>query len=68
MKKDGDLTVATVTTTTTVDGKKVTTTQDFKGTEAEVKAQIEALSSKESGRHMKMKKIIKKEVHEEHEK
>ena len=68
MKKEGDVTVATVTTTTTVDGKKATTTQDFKGTEAEVKAQIEALSSKESGQHMKVKKIIKKEVHEEHKK
>jgi len=68
MKKEGNVTVATVTTTTTVDGETTTTIQDFKGTEAEVKAQIEALSSEKSGLHMKMKKVIKKEVHEEHKK
>ncbi len=66
MKKgEGNLVTATVSIITTVDGKKVKTTQDIKGTEAEVKTKIDELYGEKSESHTKMKKIIKKEVHEE---
>ena len=66
MKKgEGNLVTATVSIITTVDGKKVKTTQDIKGTEAEVKTKIDELYGEKSESHTKIKKIIKKEVHEE---
>ncbi len=66
MKKgEGNLVTATVSIITTVDGKKLKTTQDIKGTEAEVKAKIDELYGEKSESHTKMKKIIKKEIHEE---
>ncbi|WKD85917.1 Putative K(+)-stimulated pyrophosphate-energized sodium pump [Polaribacter huanghezhanensis] len=63
-KGEDNIVIATVTTTSIVDGKKVETKKEFKGTEAEVKAQIDALH-KMNGEHSKMKKIIKEEIHEE---
>jgi len=66
MKKgEGNLVTATVSIITTVDGKKVKTTQDIKGTEAEVKTKIDELYGKKTEYHTKIKKIIKKEFHEE---
>jgi K(+)-stimulated pyrophosphate-energized sodium pump len=43
MSVDGDVTTANVTIETTKDGETTTETKTFSGTEAEVKAQIEAL-------------------------
>jgi K(+)-stimulated pyrophosphate-energized sodium pump len=63
-KGEGDLVTATVTTTSTVDGKKTELIQKFKGTKVEVQAKIDALHKME-GDHSKMKKIIKKELHKE---
>ncbi len=63
-KGEGELYTAIVTTTSTVDGKKEKTVQNFKGTKAEVKAKIDALHKME-GKY-KMKKMIKKErIHKE---
>ena len=45
MENEGDVTVATVTTTTTENGTESEEVKKFKGTEAEVKAKIEALKS-----------------------
>jgi len=67
MKKEGDLTVATVTTTETVDGITTKVVLDFKGTEVDVKAQIKPFTSEET-EHTSAKKMIKKEVHEAHKK
>ena len=63
-KGEGDLVTATVTTISTVDGKKEELIKKFNGTKAEVKAKIDALH-KMDGDHSKMKKIIKKEIHKE---
>ena len=65
MKKgEGDLVTATVTTISTIDGKKTELIKKIKGTKAEVQAKIDALH-KMDGDHSKMKKIIKKEIHKE---
>ena len=59
-KVEGDLYTATVTAITTIDGKKVKTVKDIKGTKAEVKAKVDELYGDKDGKH-KMKKIIKEE-------
>jgi K(+)-stimulated pyrophosphate-energized sodium pump len=65
MKKgEGENYIATVTTVSTIDGKKVKKTQDIKGTKAEVKAKIDELYGDKEGMK-KVKKIIKEEVHVE---
>ena len=64
IKGDGDLVTATVTTISTVDGKKTELIKKFKGTKTEVQAKIDALH-KMDGDHSKMKRIIKEEVHKE---
>ena len=43
MKNDGEKTIATVISTTNVNGKMEEVTKEFSGTEAEVKAQIESV-------------------------
>jgi K(+)-stimulated pyrophosphate-energized sodium pump len=43
MTTEGDVTIAKVTTETTVNGETTSETKELKGTEAEVKAQVEAL-------------------------
>jgi K(+)-stimulated pyrophosphate-energized sodium pump len=60
MSVEGDVTTANVTIETTKDGKTTSETKTFSGTEAEVKAQIEALQDVDV--KVKGKKIIKKEI------
>ena len=64
-KTDGDKVIATVTTIITKGGEKKETIKEFKGTKAEVEAEIEKLYGSKIGEHSKMKNIIKKEIHEE---
>ena len=63
MGEEDGMTVATVTTTTTKNGKKSKEVKKFKGTEAEVKAQIEEMKSTDLHlAHAKIKGGAKKEV------
>jgi K(+)-stimulated pyrophosphate-energized sodium pump len=62
MSVNGDLTTADVTIKTTKDGKTTTETKTFTGTEAEVKAQLDALKDVEV--KVEGKKIIKKVIEE----
>lgn len=64
-KGEGNIVTATVSVITTIDGKKVETTQIIKGTEAEVKAKIDSLYGEKSETQISMKKIIKEEVDKE---
>ena len=64
IKGEGDLVTATVTTISTVDGKKTELIKKFKGTKTEVQAKIDALHEMD-GDHSKMKNIIRKELHKE---
>ena len=63
-KGEGDLVTATVTTVSSVDGKKTALIKTYKGTKAEVQAKIDALH-KMDGEHSNTKRRIKKELHKE---
>ena len=61
-KGEGDLVTATVTTVSSVDGKKTALIKTYKGTKAEVQTKIDALH-KMDGEHSNTKRRIKKELH-----
>jgi len=61
---EAELYTATITSTTTVDGEKVITTLDLKGTKAEIKAEVDKFHGGGHGNH-KMKKVIRKKLHKE---
>jgi K(+)-stimulated pyrophosphate-energized sodium pump len=63
MEAEGEETIATVTIETTENGETTTETKIFKGTEEEVKAQLEAM--KEAGVKVENGKKVVKEVLEE---
>ena len=66
MKKNEDGTVkATVTTTTTENGKEIVNEEVFAGTEEEVLAKVEAFKGDASDVNIKVKKVIEKVVEEE---
>ena len=65
LSKEGNLTVANVTVITKKDGKKTELNRKIKGAEAEVRATIDSLYGEKSDTDIKIKKIIKKEIHEE---
>ncbi|MGB5668787.1 MAG: sodium-translocating pyrophosphatase [Maribacter sp.] len=64
VKNDDGTTKATVTTTTTENGKEIVKEEIFEGTEDEVKAKIEVYNDKSSGVNIKVKKVIEKVVEE----
>ena len=66
MKKNDDGTVnATVTTTTTENGKEIVNEEVFAGTEEEVMAKVEAYKGDASDVNIKVKKVIEKVVEED---
>ncbi len=66
MKKNEDGTVkATVTTTTTENGKEIVNEEVFAGTKEEVLAKVEAYKEDASDVNIKVKKVIEKVVEEE---
>lgn len=62
MSSEGDESIATVTIETTVDGETTTEEKVFRGTEAEVKAQVDALKDIEA--KSASKKVVKEVIEE----
>ncbi|MDT0555871.1 sodium-translocating pyrophosphatase [Patiriisocius hiemis] len=62
MSSEGDESIAAVTIETTVDGETTTEEKEFRGTEAEVKAQVDALKDMEA--KSASKKVVKEVIEE----
>ena len=58
--ESNEMSIATITYTTEVNGEMVTEEQTFKGTEAEVKAEMAAFEKSNMQMMLKLKKLLKR--------